>query len=77
MSRAKWTGAPVSNDPKDMDNPDVPSSHRGDFICTDCGALSWSPHEGLYLDPHNEEAGRCVDCHIKNFEVCASEMCCA
>ena len=77
MSRAKWTGAPVSNDPKDMDNPDVPSVYRGDFICSDCEAMSWSPHEGMSLDPHNEEVARCADCHIKNFVPCESVRCCA
>ena len=77
MARAKWTGVPVSNNPKDMDNPDIPSSWRGDFICSDCEALSWAPHEGHYLDPHNEEVARCADCHIKNFVPCESVRCCA
>ncbi len=48
-----------------------------DFTCTDCGKGFYYPHEGHYLDPHNEEVGRCVDCHLKNFEPCDSERCCA
>ena len=67
----------ISMNPADMDNYDVPSYYRGDFICTDCEAVRWSPHEGHYLDPHDEEVGRCIDCHVKNFAPCDSDRCCA
>ena len=43
-----------------------PNYLRGDFICTDCKRTFYSPHEGHFLDPDDEEAGRCVDCHLKN-----------
>ena len=38
--------------------------NRGDFICSDCDRSFFAPHEGLFLDPEDEEAVRCVDCHI-------------
>ena len=50
---------------------------KPDFTCTDCGKGFYYPHEGHYLDSHNEEVGRCVDCHLKNFKACADERCCA
>ena len=50
---------------------------KPDFTCTDCGKGFYHPHEGHYLDPHDEMVGRCADCHIKNFEPCDSERCCA
>jgi len=54
-----------------------PNYIRGDFICTACERTFYSPHEGHFLDPHNEEVGRCIDCHLKNFKACADERCCA
>ena len=56
----------------DTDNPNIP-----DFTCTDCDKGFYYPHEGHFLDPHNEEAGRCIDCHVNNFKACADERCCA
>ena len=50
---------------------------KPDFTCTDCGKGFYHPHEGHYLDPHDEMVGRCVDCHLKNFAPCDSERCCA
>jgi len=49
---------------------------KPDFTCTDCGANAYYPHEGKYLDIHNEDACRCIDCHLKNFVPCDSERCC-
>jgi hypothetical protein len=51
--------------------------NKPDFTCTDCGKAFYYPHEGLYLDPHDEMVGRCAGCHIKNFVKCDSERCCA
>ena len=44
-----------------------PNHRRGDFRCTDCGEVRWFPHEGMFLDPNDEEASRCVDCHTLNY----------
>ena len=55
----------------------APEVETPDFTCTDCGKGFYYPHEGHYLDPHDEMVGRCADCHIKNFEPCDSERCCA
>ena len=50
---------------------------RPDFTCSNCKRDFFRPHEGYFLDPHDEEVGRCVDCHIKNFKPCSDERCCA
>ena len=50
---------------------------KPDFTCTNCKGEFFRPHEGYFLDPHDEEVGRCVDCHIKNFKPCSDERCCA
>ena len=55
----------------------APEVETPDFTCTDCGKGFYYPHEGHYLDPHDEMVGRCVDCHLKNFVPCDSERCCA
>jgi|3_EtaG_2_1085321.scaffolds.fasta_scaffold233010_1 hypothetical protein len=54
-----------------------PEVETPDFTCTDCGVNKYYPHEGKYLDIHNEDACRCVDCHLKHFVPCDSERCCA
>ncbi len=48
-----------------------------DFTCTNCKGEFFKPHEGYFLDIHDEMVGRCIDCHIKNFKPCDSERCCA
>jgi len=50
---------------------------KPDFTCTNCNGEFFIPHEGYFLDPHDEEVGRCIDCHIKNFQPCTDVMCCA
>ena len=50
---------------------------KPDFTCSNCKRDFFRPHEGCFLDPHDEMVGRCVDCHIKNFKPCSDERCCA
>ena len=50
---------------------------KPDFTCSNCKRDFFTPHEGYFLDPHDEMVGRCVDCHIKNFKPCSYERCCA
>jgi len=50
---------------------------KPDFTCTNCKSEFFTPHEGYFLDPHDEEVGRCIDCHIDNFKPCSDERCCA
>jgi len=50
---------------------------KPDFTCTNCNGEFFIPHEGYFLDIHDEEVGRCIDCHIKNFKPCSDELCCA
>ena len=50
---------------------------KPDFTCSNCKRDFFRPHEGCFLDPHDEMVGRCIDCHIKNFKPCSDERCCA
>ena len=50
---------------------------KPDFTCTNCNGEFFIPHEGYFLDIHDEMVGRCIDCHIKNFKPCSDELCCA
>ena len=50
---------------------------KPDFTCSNCKGDFFRPHEGYFLDPHDEMVGRCIDCHIKNFKPCSDERCCA
>ena len=50
---------------------------KPDFTCSNCKRDFFRPHEGYFLDPHDEMVGRCIDCHVKNFKPCADERCCA
>ena len=50
---------------------------KPDFTCSNCKSDFFTPHEGYFLDPHDEMVGRCIDCHIKHFVPCDSERCCA
>jgi hypothetical protein len=50
---------------------------KPDFTCTNCKGEFFVPHEGYFLDIHDEMVVRCIDCHIKNFKRCSEEGCCA
>ena len=50
---------------------------KPDFTCSNCSREFFLPHEGYFLDIHDETVGRCVDCHIKNFKPCTDVLCCA
>ena len=56
---------------------DAEQEGKPDFTCSNCKGDFFRPHEGYFLDPHDEMVGRCVDCHIKNFKPCSDERCCA
>ena len=56
---------------------DAEQEGKPDFTCSNCKRDFFRPHEGCFLDPHDEMVGRCVDCHIKNFKPCSDERCCA
>ncbi len=50
---------------------------KPDFTCTNCRGEFFVPHEGCFLDIHDEMVVRCIDCHVKNFQPCTDERCCA
>ena len=56
---------------------DAEQEGKPDFTCSNCKGDFFRPHEGYFLDPHDEMVGRCIDCHIKNFKPCSDERCCA
>lgn len=64
---------------KDADNDAYWKQQEGkpDFTCSNCKRDFFRPHEGYFLDIHDEMMGRCIDCHIKNFKPCSDELCCA
>ena len=61
----------------DRDAYEADQANKPDFTCSNCKRDFFTPHEGYFLDPHDEMVGRCVDCHIKNFKPCNDERCCA
>ena len=73
-----WVNAQLPEDKPSDDNADeivqgeqeTPAQkvnwNRGDFICSDCDRSFFAPHEGLFLDPEDEEVARCIDCDLKH-----------